>query len=180
MSNPLDYAKREAFTQATELGIEEVRVVSATLFEALIKKFFKESKSGPDNVDVGAAMEKVSEAYSVDEKAVEMSAADMESEDSAPIIQMTNRIIEDAYIQGASDIHIEPMEKELLIRYRMTACARKSSACPSRRPTPLSPASRSCATWTSRSAGCHRTDVSSSSATRRRTWTSTFASPPGR
>ena len=119
MSNPLDYAKREAFTQATELGIEEVRVVSATLFEALIKKFFKESKSGPDNVDVGAAMEKVSEAYSVDEKAVEMSAADMESEDSAPIIQMTNRIIEDAYIQGASDIHIEPMEKELLIRYRI-------------------------------------------------------------
>ena len=119
MTNPLDYAKREAFTQATELSIEEVRVVSATLFEALIKKFFKESKAGPDNVDVGAAMEKVSEAYSVDEKAVEMSAADMESEDSAPIIQMTNRIIEDAYIQGASDIHIEPMEKELLIRYRI-------------------------------------------------------------
>jgi len=119
MTNPLDYAKREAFTQATELSIEEVRVVSATLFESLIKKFFKESKAGPDNVDVGAAMEKVSEAYSVDEKAVEMSAADMESEDSAPIIQMTNRIIEDAYIQGASDIHIEPMEKELLIRYRI-------------------------------------------------------------
>ena len=119
MANPLDYAKREAFSQATELAIEEVRVVSATLFEALIKKYFKESKSGPENVDVGAAMEAVSTAYSVDEAAVEMSAADMESEDSAPIIQMTNRIIEDAYIQGASDIHIEPMEKELLIRYRI-------------------------------------------------------------
>jgi type IV pilus assembly protein PilB len=48
-----------------------------------------------------------------------MSAADMENEDSAPIIQMTNRIIEDAYMQGASDIHVEPMEKELLIRYRI-------------------------------------------------------------
>ncbi|MDB6168566.1 MAG: putative phytochrome sensor protein [Verrucomicrobia bacterium] len=119
MTNPLDYAKREAFTQATDFAIEDVRVVSAVLFEALIKKFFKESKAGPENVDVGKAMEAISDAYEADETAAEMSAADMESEDSAPIIQMTNRIIEDAYLQGASDIHVEPMEKELLIRYRI-------------------------------------------------------------
>ncbi|MDB6093800.1 MAG: putative phytochrome sensor protein [Verrucomicrobia bacterium] len=119
MANPLDYAKREAFQQATELSIDEVRVVSATLFDALIKKFFKDSKNTSDNVDVGAAVEAIGEAFKVDEAAAEMSAADMESEDSAPIIQMTNRIIEDAYMQGASDIHVEPMEKELLIRYRI-------------------------------------------------------------
>ena len=34
MTNPLDYAKRESFSQATEMSIEEVRVVSATLFDA--------------------------------------------------------------------------------------------------------------------------------------------------
>ena len=45
MTNPLDYAKREAFTQATDQSIDEVHVVSATLFEALIKKFFKDSKA---------------------------------------------------------------------------------------------------------------------------------------
>ncbi|MDB6128865.1 MAG: putative phytochrome sensor protein, partial [Verrucomicrobia bacterium] len=119
MTNPLDYAKREAFTQATDMSIEDVRVVSATLFEALIKKYFKESKAGPENVDVGKAMEAVTETFDSNEAAEKMSAADMESEDSAPIIQMTNRIIEDAYLQGASDIHIEPQEKDLLIRYRI-------------------------------------------------------------
>jgi type II secretory ATPase GspE/PulE/Tfp pilus assembly ATPase PilB-like protein len=46
-------------------------------------------------------------------------AEDLENEDSAPIIQLTNRIIEDAYVSGASDIHVEPMEKDLVIRYRI-------------------------------------------------------------
>jgi len=48
-----------------------------------------------------------------------MKAEELESEDSAPIIQLANRIIEDAYICGASDIHVEPLEKELLVRYRI-------------------------------------------------------------
>ncbi len=120
MANPLDYAKRESFSQATEMGIEEVRVVSATLFEAFLKKYFKDSKAGdPNAVDVGSVVEVISSAYSTESSAAEMNAADLEKEDSAPIIQLTNRIIEDAYVQGASDIHVEPMEKDLLIRYRI-------------------------------------------------------------
>jgi type IV pilus assembly protein PilB len=121
MTNPLDYAKREAFSQATEMSIEEVSVVSATLFEAMLKKFFKDSKTGPatpDDVDISSVADVISTAYSETGKG-EVSAQDLESEDSAPIIQLTNRIIEDAYVSGASDIHIEPMEKDLLVRYRI-------------------------------------------------------------
>ena len=121
MTNPLDYAKREAFSQATELEIEEVKVVSASLFEALIKKFFKDSKGAnpaAEEVDIGSVAEVISTAYSADEAGA-IKVEDLESEDSAPIVQLANRIIEDAYICGASDIHIEPMEKDLLIRYRI-------------------------------------------------------------
>jgi type II secretory ATPase GspE/PulE/Tfp pilus assembly ATPase PilB-like protein len=120
MSNPLDYAKREAFQQATDYTIDDVKVAPASLIEALIKKFFKDSKAGPESdVDIGSVVEVISDTYNSDTSMAEMSAADLESEDSAPIIQLTNRIIEDAYICGASDIHIEPMEKDLLIRYRI-------------------------------------------------------------
>lgn len=49
----------------------------------------------------------------------EVDAHDLEDEESAPIIQLANRIIEDAYALGASDIHIEPAEKEVVIRYRI-------------------------------------------------------------
>lgn len=120
MTNPLDYAKRESFSVSTEMNIEEVRVISATLFETLLKKFFKDSKAQaatPDDVDIGSVAEVISSAY--DETGGEMKAEDLESEDSAPIIQLTNRIIEDAYVSGASDIHIEPQEKDLLVRYRI-------------------------------------------------------------
>ncbi len=121
MCNPLDYGKRESFSQATEMSIEEVSVVSATLFETILKKFFKDAKAGPatsEDVDISSVAEVISTAYSGDGVG-EVTAEDLESEDSAPIIQLTNRIIEDAYVSGASDIHIEPMEKDLLIRYRI-------------------------------------------------------------
>ncbi|MBV8881998.1 MAG: Flp pilus assembly complex ATPase component TadA, partial [Planctomycetaceae bacterium] len=41
------------------------------------------------------------------------------NEDSAPIIQLVNSLIEAAYMQGASDIHIEPAEEEVVVRYRV-------------------------------------------------------------
>src|SRR5215207_9523890 len=41
------------------------------------------------------------------------------SEESGPIIQLANRIIEDAYFSGTSDIHIEPQEKEIVVRNRI-------------------------------------------------------------
>ncbi|MBI5383043.1 MAG: type II/IV secretion system protein [Opitutae bacterium] len=41
------------------------------------------------------------------------------SEESGPIIQLANRIIEDAYFSGTSDIHVEPWEKEVIVRNRI-------------------------------------------------------------
>lgn len=43
----------------------------------------------------------------------------LEDEASAPMIRLANRIIEAAYHQGASDIHIEAREDGVLIRYRI-------------------------------------------------------------
>ena len=48
------------------------------------------------------------------------------NEDSAPIIQLATRIIEDAYLSGTSDIHIEPQEKEVVVRNRIdSVCVEK-------------------------------------------------------
>ena len=44
---------------------------------------------------------------------------DLTNEESGPIIDLSNRIIEDAYFSGTSDIHIEPWEKEIIVRYRI-------------------------------------------------------------
>jgi type IV pilus assembly protein PilB len=129
MTNPLDYAKREAFQQITDLHIDEVSVTPASYLEELLKKFFKDSKAGvtlqeSHTVDIGEVADLIGTSYTAE--GGEVKAEDLESEESAPIIQLTNRIIEDAYISGASDIHVEPMEKDLLIRYRIDgACQEK-------------------------------------------------------
>ena len=40
-------------------------------------------------------------------------------EDDAPIVRLCNQIIAEAVRKGASDIHIEPMEKRIRLRYRI-------------------------------------------------------------
>lgn len=127
MSNPLDFAKREAFQQATSLTIEEISVAPASLIEVLLRRHFKDARGGASSggtaadVDLGAVTEAISSAYGepADAGSAALTAEDYEHEDSAPVIQLANRIIEDAYVSGASDIHIEPQEKDLLVRYRI-------------------------------------------------------------
>lgn len=44
---------------------------------------------------------------------------DVSNESSNPVIEVVNNIIEDAVNRGASDIHIDPKENSVLIRYRI-------------------------------------------------------------
>ncbi len=119
MPNPLDFAKRESFQQATEFVIEDVSVAPASLIDSLVKRHFKDGGKGADSVevDISSVADVITTAYSPDGS--EVSTADLESEDSAPIVQLANRVIEDAYMTGASDIHIEPHERDLVVRYRV-------------------------------------------------------------
>ena len=56
----------------------------------------------------------------------------LDDEESVPIIQLANRIVEDAYGLGASDIHIEPQEKELVVRYRIDGVCQEKLRLPSK------------------------------------------------
>ncbi|MFH1231361.1 MAG: ATPase, T2SS/T4P/T4SS family [Planctomycetota bacterium] len=52
--------------------------------------------------------------------------------DEAPIIRLVQTIIADSVKNGASDIHIEPMEKTLRIRYRVDGVCREIESPPKR------------------------------------------------
>ncbi|MEO7412562.1 MAG: GspE/PulE family protein [Opitutaceae bacterium] len=54
------------------------------------------------------------------------------SEESGPIIQLSNRIIEDAFYLGTSDIHIEPQEKEVVVRYRVDGICQEKLRLPAK------------------------------------------------
>ena len=113
MANPMDISRRQNFETATELHIGEVLVaVPAKIQQVLAARF------GGKKVDDGAtnaALEGLNEFEERTEQ-VEISAED--DENAGPIVKFTNRIIEDAYARGASDIHIEPYETFARVRYR--------------------------------------------------------------
>ncbi|PTY05527.1 secretion system protein E [Opitutaceae bacterium EW11] len=92
-----------------------MRVVRMLGREKDIKEKFSVTNQAAGFADV---VEQIGEEYGTKE-AAELEGAQGVDEDSGPIIQLANRIIEDAFYSGTSDIHIEPWEKEIVVRYRI-------------------------------------------------------------
>src|SRR6185369_6017266 len=53
-----------------------------------------------------------------------ISVAEEVNEQSAPIIRLVNQLIENAYAMSASDIHVEPGENDVVVRYRVDGILR--------------------------------------------------------
>ncbi|HUU27476.1 MAG TPA: GspE/PulE family protein [archaeon] len=117
ISNPVDFDRIDSFRWATKLEVAKIVVSADSQIRKVIAEFFKHESTDIDEV---AAL--VGTEYGKDIEAVEI-GEDLD-EESTPIVQLANRIIEDAYSRGASDIHIEPFEKEILVRYRVDGICR--------------------------------------------------------
>jgi len=71
--------------------------------------------------EFGEIIEKEAKTFEVsreEEKAIETEELKRLAED-LPVIKIVDTLIRHAILQSASDIHIEPMEKEVLVRYRI-------------------------------------------------------------
>ncbi|MBI3722720.1 GspE/PulE family protein [bacterium] len=132
MVNPLDFGKRSGFEAATEKTIEEAFVATKVQIQTVLDKKFKKNPA-VDTSDLGAL---AGEVDSLSGEKVELKAED-EKEDAAPIIKLANRIIEDAYARGASDIHIEPYEHDTRVRYRVDGNLEQRMTLPKKAINPL-------------------------------------------
>ena len=99
------------------------------LAEDIESKFGLSSEPKMDaKVGFGDVVDALGMEFDIDRDEIEES--DLESEESAPVILLTNRIIEDAYFSGGSDIHIEPFEKETRIRVRIDGVCKERLTVP--------------------------------------------------
>jgi type IV pilus assembly protein PilB len=64
-------------------------------------------------------MKSIDDELSVVEEAPEADDAGLAGADEAPIVKLVNSLIFDAVRKGASDIHMEPYEKSLRVRFRI-------------------------------------------------------------
>ena len=113
MSDPADYYTIQGLQLATGLQVEPRLARERDVLEAL------ETIYGGGNAEGGAAAEPADaelEYFGDDEEDVDH-LRDLASE--APVIRFVNLLISRAVEQRASDIHIEPFENELKVRYRI-------------------------------------------------------------
>ncbi|MBI1191072.1 MAG: type II/IV secretion system protein [Tepidisphaera sp.] len=103
------------------LGVPSVKIVLIPGFDVRgALEIMGESATKPEEtVDVNQILAEVQEGdVQVDEK--KSSEVDLEKEaGEGPVIRYVNHIIQLAITQGASDIHIEPSEKKLKVRFRI-------------------------------------------------------------
>src|SRR6202030_582338 len=120
MTDPTNVFAMDDIKFMTGFNVEPV-VASETAISEAISKFYGESQSveelskvmkdltGEDAADLELAAEEQ-----------EMNLAELErAAEEAPIIKLVNLILTDAVKRGASDIHIEPYEKEVRVRFRI-------------------------------------------------------------
>jgi type IV pilus assembly protein PilB len=120
MTDPTNVFAMDDVKFMTGFNVEPVVASEASISEA-IAKFYGEVESVEElskvmkdlGAEDGGEMELAAEEQEMDLAALERAA------EEAPIIKLVNLVLTDAVKRGASDIHIEPYERELRVRFRV-------------------------------------------------------------
>lgn len=113
MADPMDIFAIDDLAFLTNMQIEPVVTTPADIIAALDKYY--------GNNEAMEAAEKFAKEQEERKNSVKKEETiNLEDEiNNAPIVQLVNKIIEQAVRQRASDIHIEPMEYQVRIRFRV-------------------------------------------------------------
>jgi len=119
MTDPTNVFAMDDIKFMTGFNVEPV-VASETAITEAIGKFY-------GSVEAGEELDKVMKDLAGEETEMELAAEEAEMDlaaleraaDEAPIIKLVNLVLTDAVKRGASDIHIEPYEKEYRVRFRI-------------------------------------------------------------
>jgi type IV pilus assembly protein PilB len=120
MTDPTNVFAMDDIKFMTGFNVEPV-VASETDINEAIGKFYGEASSVAElsKVMKDLAAEEA-EGLELAAEEAELDAAALEkAAEEAPIIKLVNLILTDAVKRGASDIHVEPYEKELRVRLRI-------------------------------------------------------------
>lgn len=117
IGDPFDLVALDELANLTGLDITPLAAPEDEIHQALAR-MAAESSQGLDMEELMKDSEGDIEV--VEDESSEQSIDEMlESAEGAPVIRMVNMMLVEALRTGASDIHIEPMEKQVRLRYRI-------------------------------------------------------------
>lgn len=129
MTDPKNVKAIDKVAQLTHLEISPALSSQDAVIEA-IDKFYGKEEATKANIEVSSEeiqdILEVIEAESKEED-FEQSTADLERlAEEAPVVKMANMVLTQAIVEGASDIHINPEEDQVRVRFRVDGVLRDS------------------------------------------------------
>ncbi|HJP56162.1 MAG TPA: type IV-A pilus assembly ATPase PilB [Gemmatimonadales bacterium] len=119
MADPTDIGLLEDLKFITRYDLFPVIAGESTL-RGLIEKHYENAAAADQQLSsILRDMEEMDEADVEVLEEQEDEAATQAQIDDAPVVKLINGLLTDAVRRGASDIHIEPFEQEIRIRYRI-------------------------------------------------------------
>src|SRR5438309_3483201 len=118
MVDPTNVFAMDDIKFMTGFNIEPVVASEAAIMEGIEKAY---ASSGEDDLErVMASVNEMDADVELQAEEEEMGLDQLEKvADEAPIVKLVNIILTDAVKRGASDIHVEPYEKEYRVRFRI-------------------------------------------------------------
>ncbi|MDY6856631.1 MAG: ATPase, T2SS/T4P/T4SS family [Thermodesulfobacteriota bacterium] len=115
MVDPLDMGAIDDLSRISGLNVEPAIAKEKAIGEALNTYYPKEIENMEDLTGLNLELEEEihDEREDIDESQLRIQA------DDAPVVKLVNLILAQAIRDHASDIHIEPQEKGLIVRYRI-------------------------------------------------------------
>ena len=114
MADPTNLNAIDDLKFLTGYNIEPV-IASETAIQATIEKYYN---AGPNYDEVMAGFDEAEIDFTGDDDDISLLELEKASAD-APVVRLVNLVLLNAIKKGASDIHIEPYEKKLRVRYRI-------------------------------------------------------------
>lgn len=117
VSNPNDLETIEKLQFILNKRVEIALAPREAIMEAIGKYYSQTEGESADSI-----MQEFTDTqidFTVTESATNAAAAEMVDENSAPIVKLVNMMIQEAVQLRASDIHVEPFENNVRIRYRI-------------------------------------------------------------
>ena len=126
MSDPLDFVAQEEVKVASRKRVIPMIATRRTTEHAISLLYGSEGTAR-----VIEEMKREAGSSTLDIVPVQLSQEAMDSSDSAPTIRFVNSLIERAFSERASDIHLEPQDGEMVVRMRIDGLLRRVLTVPS-------------------------------------------------
>lgn len=106
---------------ANIFAIDDLRIVTGREIQPVVATESDISTALSKLTEMDKSVEQIVETAAEEETVIETAAEEEEEEEAvnAPIVKLVNLIITEGVREGAGDIHIEPQEKDVRIRFRI-------------------------------------------------------------